>query len=272
MFKRISAGVSGALLALCLLLPAQAQEDAVLRIGTEGAYAPWNFKGADGELQGFEIDLGLALCERMNRECVFIEQDWNGIIPQLFAGRYDAIMASMSITEEREKTVDFSRPYATTPGAFVAGKDSRFAEITTLEELIPALKRKRIGVQRGTIYETFLRQETEARVIPYKTQDLANLDLAAGRVDATIADKIVLKAFLASDRGERFAFFGPDLSTQFKVLGDGVGVALRPEDDALEADFNAAICALARDGTIAEISAKWFDGDDYTWPCEDEAG
>ena len=225
----------------------------VVRIGTEGAYPPYNFTDSAGNLVGFEIDLANALCAEMGVTCEFVAQDWDGIIPALLAGRYDAIMAGMSITDERREVVDFSRMYFTTPARFVAATGSGLTETTP-----EALAGKVIGAQQATIHANFLEDlygDSEIRLYP--TQDEVNLDLAAGRIDALLADSSAVADWLDTDAGGCCAFLPGDY-TDPAYFGEGVGVALRQEDDALREKFNAAIDALEANGTIAELSAQWF--------------
>jgi len=149
---------------------ATAKEWKTVRIGTEGAYAPFNFKDADGNLKGFEIDLGKALCEKMKVECTFVAQDWDGIIPALVAGKYDVIMASMSITDERKQAIDFSRPYYNTPSAFVAPKDAGLADNSAA-----SLSGKSLGAQSSTIQASYLEQN-------YKDADIGQVIEAVSQV------------------------------------------------------------------------------------------
>lgn len=245
---------------------ASAQE--TIRIGTEGAYPPWNFTSPDGELVGFEIDLANALCERMGASCEFVAQDWDGIIPALLQGRYDAIMAGMSINDERRERIAFSHGYATTPAHFVAHNDSPLQELETVDAVIEALDGVAIGAQVATIHQGFLEQFVpDADLRTYDTQELLNLDLAAGRVEAGLADSSGWTDFLSSEEGSEFSQFGPGLTgADFDIFGEGVGIGLRKEDDALLARFNTALCEMAEDGSLAALTEEWF-GFDASLPC-----
>lgn len=239
----------------------------MVRIGTEGAYPPWNFTDSDGNLVGFEIDLAIAMCERMGVECEFVAQDWDGIIPALLNGRYDAIIAGMSITEERRESINFSQGYVTDPAFFVSSIDSDLQDAEAIDEVLAAVAGVVVGVQSATIHQNFLDQHTEADVRLYDTQELLAIDLAAGRIDAALADRAAWEPFLESDEGADFDIFGPGLNgAMFAVFGEGVGVGLRKEDTDLEAAFNAAICELVADGTTAALSEEWF-GYDMSLPC-----
>ena len=230
-----------------------------IRIATEGAYEPFNYTDASGQLVGFEVDLARALCEKMKARCEIVAQDWDGIIPGLLAKRYDAIMASMSITPERKQRVAFSNKYYQTPARFVARKGANL-------QISPAgLKGKTVGVQRATIHANYAEDVygKVATIRQYDTQENANLDLATGRLDAVLADSILmLKGFLEKPDGKAFEFVGPEL-TDPKYFGEGVGVAMRKEDKALAEAFNKAIREVRADGTYKRINDKYFPFDVY---------
>jgi len=233
---------------------AQAQAQDKIRIATEGAYAPFNFKAPDGTLQGFDIDIARALCDHAHLECTIVAQDWDGMIPGLLAKKYDAIVASMSITDERRKKVDFTDKYYQTPARFVAKKG---ADIVISRE---GLKGKTIGAQRSTIHAQYL-QDTYADVADiklYDSQENADLDLTAGRLDLVLADSIVLlDGFLNKPDGRDFEFVGPELKDP-KWFGDGAGIAVRPGDAKLKDAFNKALAGIRKDGTYDRIDAKYF--------------
>lgn len=240
------AGLAGA-------FAAQASAQEVLRIGTEGAYPPFNFTDSDGNLVGFEIDLANALCEEMGVTCEFVAQDWDGIIPALLSNRYDAIIAGMSITEEREEVVDFSSMYFTTPARFIAATDSGITDTSP-----EALADMTLGTQSATIHANFLEDVyADSDVRLYPTQDDANLDLAAGRLDLILADASILFEWMETDDGACCTFVGEDY-TDPAYFGEGVGVALREEDDELRERFNEAIATLRDNGTIDELAIEWF--------------
>jgi lysine-arginine-ornithine-binding protein len=250
-----------ALASVALVLLAGAAEAAMkkVKIGTEGAYPPFNFIDKDGKLQGFDVDIANALCEKMKAECTIVAQDWDGIIPGLIAKKYDAIVASMSITEERKKQVDFTAKYYNTPAKFVT-KTGSGIEISKT-----GLTGKIIGVQVSTIHENFARDNfgDVAEIKAYDTQENANLDLVAGRVDVIFADSVALdEGFLKTDMGKDFEFVGPDF-TDPKWFGDGAGIAVRKEDTALRDALNAAIAEIRKDGTYKKIQDKYFTFDVY---------
>lgn len=246
----------GAIAALGLAggIVAQASAQDVLRIGTEGAYPPFNYTDSDGELKGFEIDLAQALCDEMEVTCEFVAQDWDGIIPALLANRYDGIMASMSITEERMEIVDFSDRYYQTPARFAVRTDSDVTDTSP-----EALAGMTIGAQSATIHANFLEDvygDSDIRLYP--TQDEANLDLASGRIDLILADSVVLDEWInGGDNGSCCMMVGDNYNDP-TYFGSGVGVALRQDDDELRERFNAAIAAVLANGTHQEISDRYF--------------
>lgn len=230
-----------------------------LRIGTEGAYPPFNLIDKDGNLQGFDVEIAKALCNAAGVQCEFVIQDWDGLIPGLLAKKYDAIIASMAITEERKKKVAFTEKYYMTPAKFIAKKGSGFV-ITP-----PGLKGKTVGVQRGTTHDNFIRDMfgDAITVKGYPTQDEANMDLISGRVDLVIADSVVLlEGFLNTERGKDFEFIGPGF-TDKKWYGEGIGIAVRQQEDAIVQLLNKAIKTIRADGTYQKINNKFFDFDVY---------
>jgi arginine/ornithine transport system substrate-binding protein len=233
-----------------------------VKIATEGAYPPFNFVDQGGKLQGFDVDIANALCEKMQAKCEVVAQAWDGIIPGLLEKKYDAIVASMSITEERKQKVDFTGKYYKTPAKFVTKKG---AGIDVSKE---GLKGKTIGVQVSTIHENFVRDNfgDVATIKTYDTQENANLDLAAGRLDAILADSVALsEGFLKTDAGKDFEFVGPDF-TDKKWFGEGAGIAVRKEDPQLRDALDAAIDAIRQDGTYKKLNDKYFTFDVYGAP------
>lgn len=256
---RISSRVSLALSAAALALTigaAQAQEK--LRIGTEGAYPPFNNLTADGQLVGFDIDIAKALCEEMKVECEFVTQDWDGIIPALQANRFDAIIASMSITEERLKQVDFTNKYYNTPPAIVAPKDTDIAGVGAED-----LAGKTIGVQGSTTHSNYSEATyTDSDVKLYPTADEYKLDLINGRIDAANDDIIVLEEWLGTEEGACCKIVGTITPVE-EIHGPGAGIAIRKGEDELRERFNAAIDAIRANGKYKEINDKYFSFDAY---------
>jgi lysine-arginine-ornithine-binding protein len=256
--RRLATGLMAAAVLALLASGVHAQDKRKVKIGTEGAYPPFNSIDPNGQLVGFDIDIANALCAAANFECEFVVQDWDGIIPGLLAKKYDAIVASMSITDQRKEVVDFTNKYYLTPGKFVAAKGSNF-------DFSPeGLAGKSIGVQRATTHENFARAKfPEAEIRPYATQDEANADLASGRLDLVMADSVaLLEGFLKTDAGKDFEFVGPDYYDP-KYHGEGAGIAIRKGEDDLRLAFDEAIDKIRGDGTYQAINDKYFDFDVY---------
>ncbi|WP_027370491.1 ABC transporter substrate-binding protein [Desulfovermiculus halophilus] len=235
----------------------QAQE--TVRIGTEGAYPPFNYIDQDGNLQGFDIDIAKALCDAADLKCTFVTQDWDGMIPGLLAKKYDAIIASMSITEERQQKVDFTNKYYQTPARFVKHEDM---EVEISKE---GLKGMTVGVQRATVSANFIHDNfgDTLKIKPYATQEEANMDLVSGRVDLLFADSVVLsEGFLSTPEGEDYEFVGPGYTDE-EWFGEGIGIALRKDDDQLRKKLNQAIETIRENGTYKKINDKYFDFDVY---------
>ncbi|MDA1167047.1 MAG: transporter substrate-binding domain-containing protein [Proteobacteria bacterium] len=255
-----------------------------IKIGTEGAYPPWNSKDASGNLIGFEVELANELCAIMKYECTIVEQDWDGMIPALLMRKYDAIMAGMSITDERLKTINFSQGYADEVASLAVIKGSDLEGMDTpeginlslggsevkkaLKTITSALAGKTVCTQTGTIHQNFLESGDvgSVNVRTYKTQDEVNLDLTAGRCDVALAAAVAFTDY-ADKSGEAVVLVGPTLSGG--AFGNGVGVGIRKGgDDAigkrdaqLIKDFNKAIDKARKDGIISKLAIKHFGFD-----------
>lgn len=230
-----------------------------VRIGTEGAYPPFNFIDPSGKLQGFDIDIANALCEAAGVQCEFVTQDWDGMIPGLLAKKYDAIIASMSITEERKQRVDFTNKYYQTPARFVAKKGT---DIQISQE---GLTGKTVGVQRATVSDNFIRDNFGQNITikSYATQDEANMDLVSGRLDLVFADAVVLmEGFLNTDAGKDYDFIGPGYTNK-EWFGEGIGIAVRKGEEDLIKLLNGAIEKIRADGTYKKLNDKYFNFDVY---------
>ena len=276
--KKFSLGI---LITLFLSISANADK---IKIGTEGAYPPWNSKDASGNLIGFEVDLAKELCAIMKHECTIVEQDWDGMIPALVMRKFDAIMAGMSITDERMKTINFSQGYADEVASLAVMKGSSLEGMDTpeginltlggsdvkkaLKTLTGALAGKTVCVQTATIHQNFLESGDVGSidVRTYKTQDEVNLDLAAGRCDAALAAAVAFTDY-AEKSGKPVVLVGPTFSGG--AFGNGVGVGIRKggtdaigkKDAKLLKDFNKAINTARKKGIISELAVKWFGFD-----------
>ena len=252
----------GLVLATCAAQGVHAQGKP-LRVGVEGAYPPFSEIGTDGKLKGFDIDIANAVCERMKRSCVLVQAEFDAMIPALRAKKFDAIVASMSITPERQKSVDFSDKYYHTPARLVA-RNGALMEVTAA-----SMKGKKIGVQRSTTHDRFATATfKQSEIVRYAKQDEVFLDLASGRVDATLVDTVAADVgFLKTPAGKGYAFVGPVYSDP-AFFGVGAGIAVRKGDAALRGDINAALAAMLADGSYKKMAAKYFDFDVYGAPIK----
>ncbi|PWK64310.1 transporter substrate-binding domain-containing protein [Aminobacter sp. AP02] len=250
-----------AALALVLGLSAGGASAEAIKVGmAPEPYPPFESPDASGKWGGWEIDMIEALCAEAKLECTITMTAWDGLIPALNSKKIDAIINSMSITDERKKSIDFSDKYYNTPTGIIGAKDAKF------DATPEGLKGKIIGVQVSTVHEAYAKKhfgEGAAEIKIYQTQDEAQADLAAGRIDAVQADSLSLKTYLDTDAGKACCDMKGDVAEDLEVLGPGVGVGLRKGDEALKAKFNAAIKALRDNGKYAEITKKYFDFDIY---------
>jgi len=239
--------------AVALAGAAQAKDWSKIKMASEGAYPPFNVTDANGQLAGFDVDIGKALCEQMKAECTWVQQDWDGAIPALVAGKFDAYIASMSITEERKKSVGFSEKYYQTPARLVAPKT--YAGAVTPD----AMKGKRIAVQKGTTHYKYADKAFKtagAEVVEYDKSTDAQKDLAAGRVDFILDDVVVGQEFLDSADGTDFKFVGEPIRDP--IFGEGAGIAVRKDDQDLANAFSKAIKEIVANGTYEKINKKYF--------------
>ncbi|MFD1007689.1 MULTISPECIES: ABC transporter substrate-binding protein [Oceanisphaera] len=251
--------VAGAIMATFAAGAVQAKEWETVRFAIEGAYPPFSWTDKSGELQGFDVDMANALCEQMAVKCELIAQDWDGIIPGLLARKYDAILAAMSITEERKRTVDFTNKYALVPNKFVAKKG------TELDLSEAGLKGKRVGVQIATTHDKYVTDNfgKDVKLVRYGTADEAYLDLKAGRVDYVFLDATAIEeGLLNKDGGDKFEFVGPSVTDE-KWFGDGFGIAVRKQDKDLKEKLNNAIKDLRENGKYEAVNNKYFEYDVY---------
>lgn len=252
--RQTARALVGAVALLAATSFAAAKDWSTVRIGTEGAYPPFNFIDSNNELQGFDIEIAKALCTEMKVECTFVAQDWDGIIPALTAGKYDAIIASMSITDERKQVIDFTDKYYTNSLNFMAATDSGIADVSA-----GGLAGETLGAQSSTISAQYLEENYgDSDIRLYPTQDDANLDLANGRLDAVLGDVGPLGTWLATDDGACCAFVGEAV-----VNDDVIGIGVRKEDADLKEMFNAALAAILDNGAYEEISQRYFSASIY---------
>ncbi|WP_102225463.1 transporter substrate-binding domain-containing protein [Acidimangrovimonas sediminis] len=222
-------------------------------------YPPFSTLDSSGHWQGWEVDLMKAICKDQKLDCVIKAVAWDGIIPALKAGQIDVIMASMSITAKRAKVIDFSDKYYETPASVVAPKSATFK--ATPE----SMKGKVIGVEVGSTNQAYAKKffAKTATLKTYQTQDQADQDLAAGRIDATIADKMALEGFLATSQGKSCCKMIGDLPYDNETLGKGIGAGFRKSDTKLREEFNKGIKDVRANGEYDKITKKYFDFDIY---------
>ena len=240
-----------ALVALGSTAFAQGKE---LKVAIDPTYEPFTFKTADGKPTGFDVDVATALCDQMKRKCEFVEQVWDGMIPGLNAKKYDVIISSMSITDDRMKEVDFTDKYYNTPSRIVVKKTVKFTDAASI-------KGKKIGVLKGSTQEKYAMGDLKPAgvvVNSYEAQDQVYLDIKSGRLDGTVADFMeVTGGFLSKPEGANYQLVGPDLKEP-KYFGYGAGIALRKGEDKLKGELNAAIKAIRGNGTYKTLNDKYF--------------
>lgn len=276
MKKIVSALALGAMMAVAAAGAAGAKEWKTVRIASEGAYPPWNATDTSGKLIGFEVELANDLCKRMKVTCEYVAQDWDGIIPALQQGKYDAIMSAMTITDERKKVIDFSVPYGTEPSVFAVLTSSPLAKALnlgaervdlndqgkakpTLDKLAEVLKGKAVGVQVSTIQADFMDKHlSKVTMRTYDKIDNAGIDLTSGRVDAMLGDRSVVEAVVKTDP-TKMVIVGPNFIGG--VIGEGMGVGLRKDSADLKAMFDKAIAEALKDGTVKKLSTQHFGYD-----------
>ncbi len=248
--------LAAAITALCASAFAQGKD---LKVAIDATYEPFTFKTADGKPTGFDVDIANALCETIKRKCVFVEQAWDGMIPGLLAKKYDVIISSMSITEDRLKQVDFTDKYYNTPSKIVLKKDIPFTDPASI-------KGKKIGVLKASTQEKYALGELKTKgvdVVSYDAQDQVYLDIKAGRLDGTVADTMeVTGGFLSKPGGENYQFVGSELYIP-KYFGVGAGIALRKGQAELKKELSAAIKTIRANGKYKAINDKYFKFDVY---------
>ncbi|MDF7647947.1 arginine ABC transporter substrate-binding protein [Candidatus Pantoea formicae] len=237
--------VLAALLAGLSLSASAAQ---TLRFATEASYPPFEFVDSDNKIQGFDVDLANALCKEIDATCTFTNQAFDSLIPSLKFRRFDAVMAGMDITPEREKQVLFSKPYYDNSAIFIAQK-GKLADVA-------ALKGKRVGVQNGTTHQKYLSDKhSDITVVPYDSYQNAVLDLKNGRIDAVFGDTAVVNEWLKQNAN--LAPLGEKV-TDKDYFGTGLGIAVRQGNTDLQSKFNTALEKIKADGTYKTIYNKWF--------------
>ena len=249
-----------AIIGLSLAASVQAADVKELRIGLDPTYEPFEYKTPDGKLVGFEVDLANALCTEMKMRCVFSESSWDGLIPSLMAKKFDVILSSMSMTEERKKALAFTDKYYNVPSSIIVRHGSG------IDGSFDSLKGKKIGVLKGSTHETYSQKafaKAGATIVGYGNTQDSYMDMLSGRVDALVANIIEVKSgLLNKPEGKAFEMVGKTIDDP-SVFGNGVGGALRKQDGKLKDDLNAAIKTIRANGTYKKIADKYFDFDVY---------
>lgn len=228
--------------AVAALIAGAASADTV-RMATEGAYAPFNFINDDGEVDGFEREVGDKICELAELDCEWVTNEWDSIIPNLVSGNYDTIIAGMSITDERDEVIDFTQEYyPPDPSAYVALAGAS-------DDVVNGI----VAAQASTIQASYV-ASSGATVVEFATADETIAAVRSGEADAVLADQAVLADFVKDSNGE-LVFIGEGVA-----IGGGIGIGVRESDAELKAKLDAAIEAMKADGSLNELIAKWFDG------------
>ena len=241
---------------VCAMSFAQGKD---LKVAIDPTYEPFTYKLSTGQPAGFDVDIATALCAQIKRKCVFVESEWDSIIPGLQAKKFDVIVSSMSITPERARVVDFTKRYYKTPSAIVVKKSVKY-------EGPASLKGMKIGVLKASTQEKWALGELKpagVTVVPYQSQNQVYLDIQAGRIDGTVADKVEVNGgFLRKPEGKDFGYVGAD-QYDVKYYGEGIGIALRKGQGDLKQQLNDAIDTIRANGTYDRIAKKYFDFDPY---------
>ncbi|MCG5072538.1 ABC transporter substrate-binding protein [Paraburkholderia tagetis] len=237
---------------------AHAQSAQTLRFGVEASYPPFESKTPSGQLQGFDIDIGNAVCQRMQVKCVWVENSFDGLIAALEARKFDVINSAMNITDKRRQQIDFTPAVYVMPIQMVAKRGSG------LQPTPASLKGKQIGVLQGSTQEDYVRKhwgQQGVSIVTYENQDQIFADLAAGRLDGAVQEvQTATDGFLSKPQGKDFDFAGAPLKDP-ATLGEGTGFGMRKNDAALQAKVVAALDSLRHDGTLTKLSMKYFGRD-----------
>ncbi|UEP29889.1 MULTISPECIES: ABC transporter substrate-binding protein [unclassified Burkholderia] len=244
----------------CIAVGAHAKDWSTIRFGVDASYPPFESKDASGTVVGFDVDLGNEICARLKAKCVWIENDFDGMIPALKAKKFDGVLSSMSMTPARAEQIAFSDKLFNTPTRLVSKKGAH------LQPTAESLKGKSVGVEQGTIQETYAKAywaPKGVQIVSYQNQDGVYQDLMAGRLDAALQDAVQADlGFLKTPRGANFEFAGKDIDDP-KTLGNGAGIGLRKDDADLKAKIDHAIADIIKDGTYKKLEKKYFAFDVY---------
>ncbi|MXW85734.1 MAG: transporter substrate-binding domain-containing protein [Boseongicola sp. SB0667_bin_21] len=255
MYKSLKKLIAASAVLVATIGAASAED--VIRFATEAAYPPFNERAADGSIVGWEIDLGMAMCARIERKCEFVAQDWDGMIPGLLSNRFDGIFASMTITEERRQRIDFTNKYYQSPARFVS------KEGVEIDRTAPDLGGIRIGTIAG-VTECFVKKHyPDAQVGIYRSSEDMFLDLQSGRVDAILNESVQADFGLLRENPDAGYAFRGEPAIDAECFGEGIGIGVRKEDGELRELLNEAIAAVREDGTYDQLVDQYFGYDIY---------
>lgn len=233
-----------------------------LRIGMSADFPPWGYTNPSGEVVGFERDMGDEVCKRIGAQCVWANQGYDGLIPSLMIGKFDLVISGVSVTDERKKRIDFSIPYGDAPYQFATPANSSLSELKTREDLEKALQGKIVGVQSGTTHDmVMMRHFKNVDVRRYQRNEQLADDIVLGRLDAALLELSVWQA-LMKDRDGKMILVGPLLSSaDYPEFGEGIAMGMKKGRTELKKRVDGAISAMIADGTMKEISEKYFGYD-----------
>jgi octopine/nopaline transport system substrate-binding protein len=245
-------------------------EEATLSIGTEGDAPMFSMADANGNVTGYDADVGTAICAELKVKCKYVVQAFSTLIPSIDTKRFDVIISGLGITEERKKKIDYSIPYGSSPQYFAVAKDSPIAGMTSLPDVLKALSGKTVGVVNGTTYAKYIAKNIpDADLKTYDATTQLDADLGAKRLDAAFGDAPTWDDFLKTPEGADFVRVNIKVRSidDPTTLGQGMGVGIRKGNAELKAKIDTALCTLINSGKLTEISQKWFN-EDYTLPCK----
>jgi len=232
----------------------------VIRFGVDASYPPIEYKAPNGQIQGLEVEIGKALCAKLQAECVWVEQDYDSIIPALKARKFDAILSSMTVTKPRKKQIDFSNKLFDASARMITQADAKLTPDPH------ALRGKRVGVQQGTTAELYAKRHWAPKgviITSYANQELVYADLLSRRLDASLQDEMQAAiGFLKTPQGQGFAFAGPSIKDA-ETIGEGIAIGLRKGDTDLKEQLNRALAEIREDGTFQKLTAKYFNHSNY---------
>lgn len=257
---KFKASLLATAMALGAFVAAQPASAETLRVGMECTYAPFNYRTPEGEMAGYDVDVAQGIAQRIGADLEYVCQEWDGMMPALLANKFDLVIASMSITEQRKEKIDFSIPYRVSIGRILAPKSAHLDLFDDAGKPIPEkFKGLRFGVERASTYATWVEARLpDAEVVLYDGNQSLLLDLKSGRLDIAITNP--MKAyldFLSKEDGAGYEFVSPSIDEP-EFFGPGVGVGIRKDNEELLARIDKALEEMVADGSLEEYSSKYF--------------